>query len=111
MDEKIKSEEEKTEEKQTEEQKRTAEDTKNRVPSPTTIPVLEEARQLQNEQVKVNTETRKLNAERAALLAEERISGRAMAGFVEQKKPLTDEEYAEALEKGEVNPMRDDGFT
>lgn len=85
----------------------TDESPKNRV---STLPVLDEARQLQSEQIKVNAETRKLNAQRAELLAEERLSGRSMAGFIQQDKPDTDEEYTEKFKKGEVNPLADDGI-
>ena len=46
-----------------------------------------------------------------ALMVQARLSGRAEAGTVPEKpKKLTDTEYAEALERGEVNPLKEDGL-
>ena len=78
------------EEQQKEETQEGAEETNanpnNRV---STIPVLEEARQLQEEQRKVNAETARLNQEKAALLAEERLAGRAGMGLVQEPETPT----------------------
>jgi len=46
-----------------------------------------------------------------ALMARQALSGRAEGGKQEEKPAkLTDKEYAEAMEKGEVNPLAEDGF-
>ena len=44
------------------------------------------------------------------LKAESILGGTADAGSITTKKVLTDTEYAEALQKGEVNPMKEDGL-
>lgn len=99
--------EEKKEETAKEEPKTTDASPKNRV---STLPVIAEAREATEAQRLVNAETRKLQERQAEILAEERLSGRSMAGFIQQDKPLTDEEYAKKVEKGEANPLKEDGF-
>jgi len=48
---------------------------------------------------------------REALMVRDALGGRADAGGQAlEKRALTDKEYAEAMEKGLVNPMREDGF-
>ncbi len=43
--------------------------------------------------------------------AKQILAGRAEAGSQPPKeKKLTDTEYAEALQRGEVNPLKEDGF-
>ena len=43
--------------------------------------------------------------------AKEILSGKADAGEIpEVKKKLTDEQYADAMTKGEVDPFKEDGF-
>ena len=55
---------------------------------------------------------RELKAEAQKLEAEKMVGGQADAGTEpEEPKKLSDKEYAEALERGEVNPMKEDGFT
>lgn len=45
------------------------------------------------------------------VIAKELLSGRADAGTLPPKeKPLTEEEYANKMMKGEVNPLKEDGF-
>lgn len=52
-----------------------------------------------------------LNREEA-LMARQALSGRAQAGVPEPiPVKLSDTEYAEAMERGEVNPLKEDGFT
>jgi len=51
------------------------------------------------------------NDRREELIMEQRLSGTAEAGVkAPEKKPLTDTEYAEALQRGEVNPLKEDGL-
>lgn len=43
--------------------------------------------------------------------AEDMLSGRTEAGTPQDKpKPITDEEYAAKLARGEVDPLKEDGF-
>lgn len=51
------------------------------------------------------------NAVTAELQARQALGGGSEAGIQkEPEKVLTDTEYAEALQKGEVNPLAEDGF-
>jgi hypothetical protein len=54
----------------------------------------------------------KATEELNAAEARRRLGGTAEAGAQPKPKPakLTDTEYAEALEKGEVNPLKEDGL-
>ena len=62
----------------------------------------------QNKRIK-ELETEK--QQRAIEDGKKQLSGRAEAGTVPEKpKKLTDTEYAEALERGEVNPLKEDGL-
>ena len=52
-----------------------------------------------------------LNSRQDALNARDKMGGQSEAGKPAVKKEvLSDKEYAEALERGEVNPMKEDGF-
>ena len=52
-----------------------------------------------------------LMAKNKELMAKEALGGTAEAGTKPpEKKKLTDTEYAEALQRGEVNPLKEDGF-
>jgi len=58
-----------------------------------------------------NKEKRELLEQEQKLLIERRLGGVAEGGQDQPKpKKLTDEEYAEALQRGEVDPLREDGF-
>ena len=62
---------------------------------------LEDATKAQREE---NDRTEEITAKRA-------LGGVSEAGSVTDKpKRLTDQEYAEAMTKGEVNPFKEDGF-
>lgn len=51
------------------------------------------------------------NDRKEVLMAKEALGGVAEGGIVaEPPKKLTDTEYAEALERGEVDPLKEDGF-
>lgn len=53
----------------------------------------------------------KATAELKAEQAKARLAGVTEAGKpTEKPTKLTDQEYAEALERGEVNPLKEDGF-
>ena len=50
-----------------------------------------------------------IRQEKAAMLNQ--LGGKSEAGSIPDKpKKLTDEEYADALDRGEVNPLKEDGF-
>jgi len=51
-----------------------------------------------------------LQERKERLHAEEMVGGRAGLSIAERPKKLSDEEYAEALMRGEVDPLREDGF-
>ena len=58
-----------------------------------------------------NIETRRLEDVKARREARARLGGHTDAGAIPpKKKVLTDTEYAEALERGEVNPLKEDGL-
>ena len=64
---------------------------------------------------KANEETARLEKEKVEGEARRRLGGNTEGAVVAQKEPEKSEdekanEYADKLEKGEVNPMKDDGF-
>ena len=60
---------------------------------------------------KANQDEKDLLDRRETLMAKERLGGQTDAGAVKEKpKKLTDLEYANAMERGEVNPFREDGL-
>lgn len=51
------------------------------------------------------------NNRQESLMARQAIAGKAEAGIVEEPpKKMTDSEYAQALMRGEVNPLKEDGI-
>ena len=61
--------------------------------------------------LKANKEKQRLNADEAERIAKEQLGGQSEAGIqTPEKKKLTDEEYADAMTRGEVNPLKDDGY-
>ena len=59
---------------------------------------------------KANEDREKLVEREEELAAQRALEGEAEAGAQPPKKPKeTDEEYAERFEKGEVNPLGEDG--
>lgn len=60
---------------------------------------------------KLNQETEELVRRQEILMAAKKLAGKAEAGqTIEKPVPLTDTQYAEALERGEVNPLKEDGL-
>ena len=74
------------------------------------VSIVEEARSIRDEIVKARDELKEQNKIQQNLQAEAMLSGSG-GGHVEVKPPkkLTDIQYAEAYERGEVNPMSKDG--
>lgn len=76
-----------------------------------TTPVIERAREERERMEKVKDELKIENDRRERIQARDALGGSSEAGIKsEEPKKLTDQEYAEALEKGEVNPLKEDGF-
>ena len=58
-----------------------------------------------------NAKNEELISRQEELAARAKLEGKSEAGSVPEKpKELTDTEYAEALQRGEVNPLKEDGF-
>ena len=75
------------------------------------LSIVEEAKLIRDEIVKAKEELKAEN-ERQEKIRAESLLGSSAGGHIEPKKaePLTDVQYAEALERGEVNPLKEDGF-
>ena len=59
----------------------------------------------------LNQEKRDLLNEEQQMIAERKLEGRGEAGIpAAVPVKLTDTEYAEALQRGEVNPLKEDGL-
>ena len=75
------------------------------------ISELDRADQIAERQKRENDRREELLTREEALAARKAVGGDIDAGQSKEKpKPLTDKEYAEALERGEVNPLKEDGF-
>lgn len=60
---------------------------------------------------KANEKREALNKRKEEIEAKSVLGGKSTAGLPPPKKePLSDTEYAEALERGEVNPLKEDGL-
>lgn len=89
------------------------EEVKEPVKEPEDKPVslVDEAKAILEEIKKEKAELILENAKKEKLISDNLLSG-SSGGHIEPKKPtrLTDIEYAEALQRGEVNPLKEDGF-
>lgn len=76
-----------------------------------TLSPVDEAKAILEEIKKEKAELILENAKKEKLISDNLLSG-SSGGHIEPKKPtrLTDIEYAEALQRGEVNPLKEDGF-
>ena len=73
---------------------------------------LDRADELIKRKKEENDRREKLLEREEALAERKAIGGQAEAGQEPPKeKKLSDKEYAEALERGEVNPMKEDGIS
>lgn len=101
--------EDKTEDKTKGEEKPT-EDSKEGV-QPKVPKVVEQTNAAAERIEEANKKSEELLERAEELKAHQMLSGDAEAGSEPEKpKRLTDTEYAEALERGEVNPLKEDGF-
>ena len=62
------------------------------------------------EREKLIAKEEELQKREEELTAKRALGGRSEAGMEPEAKVLTDTEYAEALERGEENPLKEDGF-
>lgn len=75
-----------------------------------TFPPIEEAKKAAKE-IRDATAAQKLENDRTEkIAAEAELGGQSKMSPTIKPKKLTDTEYAEALEKGKVNPLKEDGF-
>lgn len=73
---------------------------------------LDRAERLVERQEKANIEAKAITERNEKLAAKRMLGGDSEAGYQKPKvkpKVLTDTEYAEALQRGEVNPLKEDG--
>lgn len=95
-------------EKPEEEEKKPEEEEKKKNES---LSIIEEAKKLRDE-IRAENDRREEILKKEQQLYSERLLAGTTGGHVEPEKPkkLTDTEYAEALQRGEVNPLKEDGF-
>ncbi len=76
-----------------------------------TIETLDRADEIVERRERVVAREEALQERKEALEARKTVGGEIDAGEEKPKpKKLTDTEYSEALERGEVNPLKEDGF-
>ena len=76
-----------------------------------TTPVIERAREERERLETANKKKEELLDREEAIMAKRELGGMSEAGMQAPKpKKLSDEEYAEKVQHGEVNPLKDDGF-
>lgn len=98
-------------EKKPEGKEKTIKDTDEGVQSETTTE-LDRADQIAERQKRENDRREELLVRDESLQARKQVGGVAEAGSVKEKpKRLTDEEYSDAYNKGEVDPFKEDGFS
>ena len=77
----------------------------------TTTKMVDDAVRENDRTEKLVAELKAANAETAKLQARAALGGRAEAGIpTPVAPPITDAEYADKVEKGEVNPFAEDGL-
>ena len=77
----------------------------------TSTPVIDAANKAAERLEKANEEQKEILKKQEMLMAKNALGGKSEAGDTPQKKKeLTPEEYSDAVLRGEVNPLKDDGF-
>ena len=77
----------------------------------TTTKLVDDAKKENDRTERLIEEQKAVNEETARLQVRKSLGGRAEAGIPTPKvKPLSDAEYADKVEKGEVNPFAEDGL-
>ena len=101
--------EEKSVEKKGEEKPESTEE--NKLDQEAAIKVVEDARIEREKMEEAMKKKEELLEREERILARKELGGRSQAGIPQpEKKEITDTEYAEALERGEVNPLKEDGL-
>jgi len=73
--------------------------------------VLDEAQKTADRIEAANKKQEELLQKQEEIMAKQMLAGKSEAGQEPEKpKEISDKEYAEKLEKGEVNPLAEDGF-
>ncbi len=72
--------------------------------------LVEQARIENDRKAELLKEETALQERKEKLHAEQMVGGKAGMSEDEKPKRLSDTEYAEALQRGEVNPLKEDGF-
>ena len=74
-----------------------------------TTPVIERARE-EREKLEIATKAQKAENDRTeSIMARNALGGISEGGKINEPKVETPEEYAEKFQRGEVNPLQDDG--
>lgn len=79
-------------------------------PEPSANSMINDAKQAAERLEAANKKQEELLTRTEELYAKQLLGGRSVAGQTQVEEKLTDTQYAEALQRGEVNPMREDGF-
>lgn len=79
---------------------------------PETTPIIDEANKAAERMEAATKELKTQNDRQEQFLAKKALGGSAEAGKPSEKKEekLSDEKYAEAMERGEVDPFKEDGY-
>lgn len=111
QEQKEREEQEEATKKRKEEALRKPKDAPEKKQEPVKKSPLEEARDIDASIKAGNAELKKLLEKQEQLLADTALAGKGFAGMPATKPvEMTDTEYAEALERGEVNPLKEDGL-
>ena len=95
-----------------EEKKPTTPEDAGKGSEPKAATLVDEANSAAERLEKANERKAELLRQEEELAAKKALGGRSEAGAQAVKpKKLSDTEYAEALERGEVNPLEEDGIT
>jgi hypothetical protein len=95
-----------------EEDNKPVEEPKTEEPKEEALSIVDEAKKVRDE-IKAENDRREEILQNEQKLRSEQLLAGTGGGNVPPEKPkkLTDEEYAEAMDRGEVNPLKDDGIT
>ena len=103
--------EEKAEQEATSEKSEDSVKTENKGDSSKKEPNLIEQAKIENDRkAELLKEELALQDRKEKLYAEQMVGGKAGMSRTERPKVLSDVEYAEALERGEVDPLKEDGY-
>ncbi len=101
----------KEEEKTQEPAEKTTPDNVDEGDKPKAASVVDEANTAAERLENIHKKIKEENDRTEDLLAKTALGGRAEAGIQKPKpKELTDIEYAEAVDRGEIDPLKNDGF-